>query len=100
MENNSNVVIGKEATMGLMNGISKATQAIRVTYGYRGMNASVENVFYPFVEVANDCQTIIQAIQVTDAVQKVGLNFLKELSDKQDATSGDGRKTAFLMAEE
>lgn len=95
----SNIYIGKEATEGLYKGIKKAVDSIRLTYGNMGCNAVIENVNYPYHEVANDAQTIIQAIQVTDPVEKRGLGFLKELMDKANASSGDGRKTTAIIAE-
>ena len=95
----SNIKTGKEATEGLYKGIKVAVDALRLTYGNKGVNAAVENVNYPYVEVANDAQTIVQAIQLTDPVEKRGLGFLKELMDKANASSGDGRKTTAIIAE-
>lgn len=100
MSNKSNVTIGSDATEGMMKGIKKATQAIRLTYGPKGQNAVIENAFYPYHQVANDAQTIIQAIEVEDPIEKRGLAFLKELSDKANKDSGDGRKTTCIIAEE
>lgn len=96
----SNVTIGKEALEGMMRGIKVATQAIRLSYGPKGVNATVEHEQYPYHVVANDAQTIIQAIQVDDPLEKQGLSFLKELSDKANKDSGDGRKTTCIIAEE
>lgn len=96
----SNVVTGKKAMKGMMKGISIATEAIRMSYGPSGCNAAVENEFYPFHMVANDAQTIIQAIQAEGKLEKRGLAFLKELSDKANKDSGDGRKTTCIIAEE
>lgn len=94
-----NVVMGKFAFDGMLRGIKTATEAIRLTYGPKGVNAVVENEFYPFHQVANDAQTIIQAIEVEDPIEKRGLAFLKELSDKANKDSGDGRKTTCIIAE-
>lgn len=96
----SNVVIGDEAVDRMIAGIKVATEAIRLSYGACGCNAAVENDFYPYVEVANDAQTLIQASFVEDLVGKIGLGFLKELSDKANKDSGDGRKTTCILAEE
>lgn len=95
----SNVVIGRDAQQGLLNGMTTAISAIRLSYGPKGANAAVENQFYPYSETANDAETIIQAIHVEDPVEKMGLNYLKELSSKADRDSGDGRKTTLLLAE-
>ena len=95
-----NIKIGKQAQKEMMKGIKVATDAIRLTYGPKGMNAVVENEMYPYHQVANDAQTIIQAIQIDDPIQKRGLGFLKELSDKAHKDSGDGRKTTCIIAQE
>lgn len=95
----NNTKIGKQAQDAMIRGIKVATTAIRPTYGHNGVNAVIEHTLYPYHEVANDAQTIIQAIHVTDKYEKQGLDFLKELSDKQNSTSGDGRKTTCIMAE-
>lgn len=99
-DSKSNVTIGDEAIAKMLKGISVATQAIRLTYGAAGSNAVIESDLYPYHQVANDAQTIIQAIHVTDPVEKRGLGFLKELSDKANKDSGDGRKTTCIIAEE
>lgn len=96
----NNITQGAEATDKLLNGIKTATQAIRLSYGPGGLNAIVENQLYPYHQVANDAQTIIQAIEVEDPVEKRGLGLLKELSDKAEKDSGDGRKTTSIIAEE
>lgn len=95
----TNIVIEDEATQGLLGGIKVATQAIRLSYGSAGCNAIVENILPPYHQTANDAQTIIQAIEVKDPIQKRGLALLKELSSKADKDSGDGRKTTCIIAE-
>jgi len=85
---------------GLMEGVSLCTDLIRPTYGGAGVNVIVESKLRPFHQVTNDCQTIIQAIEVKDnPSKKIGVNLIKELVDKQDKVSGNGRKTTLLMAE-
>jgi len=95
----NNVTQGTKAIQGMIDGIKLVTNAIRPTYGHNGINVVVEADRYPFHKVANDAQTIIQAIETENPVQNRGLGFLKELSDKQNATSGDGRKTTCIIAE-
>lgn len=95
----NNTTIGQQAQEEMIKGIKVATQAIRPTYGHNGINAVIEDIRYPYHQVANDAQTIIQAIKITDPIQNQGLSFLKELSDKQNSMSGDGRKTTCIIAE-
>lgn len=96
----NNVIINKEAVERMMAGIKVATVAIRPTYGAKGINATIESEFYPFHMVSNDAQTIVQATHVDGKGEKIGLGFLKELMDKQDKDSKDGRKTTCIIAEE
>ncbi len=96
----NNITLGAKATKGMMKGIKDATQAIRLTYGPKGENTVIENEFYPYHMVVNDAQSIIQAIHTSDPIEKQGLDFLKELSDKANKDSGDGRKTTCIIAEE
>lgn len=96
----SNVYIGEEATKRLIDGIKVATQAIRPTYGAKGRNAVIEHEFQPYHVIANDAQTIVQAIEVEGDVEKQGLSFVKELMEKANKDSGDGRKTTAIILEE
>lgn len=96
----NNVIIGSPSTKKLLEGIKTATDAIRLSYGAKGVNAIIEQEFYPYHIVANDCETILQSVQVANRYEKVGLDILKELSSKAHKDSGDGRKTTCIMGEE
>lgn len=98
--NTSNITGRSEANAGMMRGIKRASDLIRTTYGPKGLNISVESEFYPYHQVANDAQTIIQAVHCYDPIERRGINFLKELMDKANKDSGDGRKTTCIIAEE
>ncbi len=93
------MLVGGAATKKLLSGIKTATEAIRLSYGARGVNAIIENEFDPYHMVVNDCESILQSIQVEDRYEKVGLDLLKELSSKAHKDSGDGRKTTCILGE-
>lgn len=92
--------MGKECTIGIINGIKIVTDLIRPTYGGAGTNVIVGCDLFPGHQIANDCETIIQAIEFDDPAEKQGLNFLKELSSFTDKLSGDARKTTVILCEE
>lgn len=100
MSTENNILIKAPATRKLLNGLKTATSAIRLSYGAKGVNAIIEQEFYPYHMVANDCETILQSIQVKDRYEKIGLDLLKELSSKAHKDSGDGRKTTCIIGEE
>lgn len=87
-------------TNGFLKGIKLATDSIRPTYGPNGTNAVIECDEYPFNKIVNDAYTIIQAVKTNNREEKLGLNLFKELMDKQDNISGDGRKTTAIIADE
>ncbi len=94
----SNIIT--DPTFGMMNGIKKVTDLIRPTYGGNGSNAIIESRLRPGHMIANDAQTVIQAIKLTDPAEKRGLAFLQEICDRTDKMSGDGRKTTIILTEE
>lgn len=98
--NNSNIIQGDEAIQGMMRGVKVVTDLIRPTYGGGGVNVIVESNFNPGHMVANDAQTIVQSIRLKEPAEKRGLAFIKELCNKTDMDSGDGRKTTIILAEE
>jgi chaperonin GroEL len=98
--NTKNLTVGRQVLLGLINGVEQVAEAIRPTYGPKGSNAVIEREDYPYHEVCNDAQSIVQAIHLSNPLEKRGLAILKELSDKADKDSGDGRKTTILMAQE
>lgn len=95
----NNITLQSKAFDKLLSGMKVATQAIRLSYGPNGLNAVIEHDLPPYHQVANDCETIIQSIQVSDPVEKIGLDLLKELSSKANKDSADGRKTTLIIAE-
>ena len=95
MENNA-----IQGTEGIIKGIKLAVDVIRPTYGPYGVNAIIECDEYPYNKVVNDAFTIIKSINTQNRVEKLGLNLFKELMDKQDSISGDGRKTTAIIADE
>lgn len=82
-----------------LTGIEQVSEIIRKSYGPNGSNVSIEQPYYPYHILANDAQSIIQAVHIEDPVKRRGLNFLKELSDKATKDSGEGRKTTIIIAE-
>lgn len=95
-----NITLNPELQEKLLIGIEKVSAVIRQSYGPKGGNISVEQELYPYHSVVNDAQSIIQKIHLDDPVERRGLNFIKELSDKASKDSGEGRKTTIIIAEE
>lgn len=89
---------GKEARSGLMEGIRKGVDSISGAYGSMGSNSVLEEDLRPYHKVTNDGKMILDAIRLADPVENMGLNILREVADKSDRESGDGRKTSVILA--
>ncbi len=96
----SNILKEKEAIEGMMRGVETVTSLIRPTYGGAGSNVIIESKLRPFHMVANDAWTIIKDIKLDDPAERIGLEFVKELCERQDKLSGDSRKTTIILLSE
>jgi chaperonin GroEL len=95
-----NIIKTDKAIEGIMEGVEIATDLIRPTYGASGSNVIIESKLRPYHLIANDAWTIIKGIELDDPAQRIGLQFVKELCERQDKISGDSRKTTILLLSE
>lgn len=87
-----------DGSEGLMRGVDKAANAIAPSYGAAGTNVPIEVPVYPYFKMTNDCKTILDSIKYANPLERMGLNIEKEVADRSDKESGDGRKTAVLLS--
>ena len=97
LEKKDNFLQGKEARAKLVEGVKKGYNAIKGSYGSAGGNAIIRADVYPFFEATNDGKKILESIKLADSYEMIGLNGMKEVANKSDKESGDGRKTASLL---
>lgn len=97
MSDKNNITSKDEYLKGTISGIKQVVDLIRPTYGGCGSNIDVESKLYPYSQTTNDCQTIVQAVKVKGHAEKVAVDKIKELCDKQDKLLGNGRKTTLLI---
>lgn len=89
--------IANDARTRLANGVKKGVDVIAQSYGATGSNTSLEEELYPGHRTTNDGKAILQYIKLADPVENIGLNILKEVADKVDKESGDGRKSSIIL---
>lgn len=78
-------------------GIEKAASVVAKTIGAKGSNVALEHTLNPKHLLTNDGATIIQAIQLADPLEAIGLGFLKEAVDRSNNNSGDGSTTTSIL---
>lgn len=97
IEKKDNFLLGKPAVNKLVQGVQKGLDIIKGSYGSAGSNVIIRRDIYPFHESTNDGKKILEGIRLADPYEMIGLNTMKEVADKCDKESGDGRKTAAIL---
>lgn len=97
LKGEDNIYSEKKAITNLISGVRKGFDSIKPSYGSAGSNVIIEEQLYPYHRATNDGKDILDAIKLVDPVEMIGLNAQKEVADKSDKESGDGRKTAAIM---
>lgn len=93
-----NIFREKKDIKRLLIGIDKATTVIGMSYGPSGSNVLLGEDLYPFHSVTNDGKSIVDKIKLEDPIEQMGVDIMKELGDKAEKDSGDGRKTTMILA--
>lgn len=86
-----------DARKRLAKGIAKGVEIVSMSYGAAGSNTMVEEDLYPLYRTTNDGKMMLANMRLADPVENMGLNILKEVADKTDKESGDGRKSTVIL---
>lgn len=99
MSTENNLYTGKEAREGLMRGIDKTADAVKATLGAGGSNAVLQQYERPFHRITNDGVSVANSIYLSDPLENMGANIIKEIAGTSDKESGDGTTTATTIAQ-
>ncbi len=88
----------EEASGIISNGISKASQAVKVTLGPRGRNVVIEKSFGS-PTITKDGATVAREIELENPYENMGAQMIKEVASKTNDVAGDGTTTATIIAE-
>lgn len=91
--------IHENALRGMFNGIAQAAALVKPTMGAGGKNVVIEVEQPPYHIVTNDGATIIEHINLEDPVERIGLDFLKEVVARSNKNAGDGSSTTTVVVE-
>ena len=87
-----------EAREGLIAGVDKIADAVKVTLGPKGRNVILEQS-YGSPTITNDGVTIAREIELEDSLENMGAQLVKEVATKTNDVAGDGTTTATLLAQ-
>ena len=87
-----------EARDGLKKGVDALANAVKVTLGPKGRNVIISKSFGA-PHVTKDGVTVAKEIELSDALENMGAQMVKEVASKTNDLAGDGTTTATVLAQ-
>ncbi len=87
-----------EAREGLIAGIDKLADTVKITLGPKGRNVLLDREFGAPL-VTNDGVTIAKDIELEDPYENMGAQLVREVATKTNDAAGDGTTTATVLAQ-
>ena len=87
-----------DARAKLRKGIDQLTDAVRVTRGPKGRNVVIDKKFGS-PTITKDGVTVAKEIELSDPVENMGAQMVKEVATKTSDVAGDGTTTATILAQ-
>ncbi len=92
------VEFGSDARSSLKNGVDKLADAVKVTLGPKGRNVVIDKKFGA-PTVTKDGVTVAKEIELSDPVENMGAQMVREVASKTSDVAGDGTTTATVLAQ-
>jgi chaperonin GroEL len=87
-----------ESRNGLKNGVDKLANAVKVTLGPKGRNVVIGKKFGS-PAITKDGVTVAKEIELSDPLENMGAQLVKEVASKTATEAGDGTTTATVLAQ-
>jgi len=88
----------EEARQKMKQGADKLANAVKVTLGPKGRNVVLDKGFGA-PTITNDGVTIAKEVELSDKIENLGAEIVKEVAEKTNDLAGDGTTTAALLAQ-
>ncbi len=82
----------------LKRGVDALADAVKVTLGPKGRNVVIDKKFGPPM-VTKDGVTVAREIELSDPIENMGAQMVKEVASKTADIAGDGTTTATVLAQ-
>ena len=79
----------EEARQGMLEGLDKLANTVKVTLGPKGRNVVLDKKFGAPL-ITNDGVTIAKEIELEDPFENMGAQLIKEVATKTNDVAGDG----------
>jgi chaperonin GroEL len=92
------LLFNTEARTRLKKGVDHLAEAVKVTLGPKGRNVVIDKKFGS-PTVTKDGVTVAKEIELSDAIENMGAQMVKEVATKTSDLAGDGTTTATVLAQ-
>jgi chaperonin GroEL len=92
------LLFSTEARAKLKQGIDQLANAVAITLGPKGRNVVIDKKFGS-PTVTKDGVTVAKEIELSDPIENLGAQLLKEVATKTSDLAGDGTTTATVLAQ-
>lgn len=90
------IMYGENAVLKLREGLRKAYEAVKVTFGPSGKNVLVEKKFGS-PQVTKDALAVTKELEVKDPFVNMGIKYINEVCDRTNDKVGDGTALAAIL---
>ena len=87
-----------EARAALKRGVDQLAEAVKVTLGPKGRNVVIDKKFGA-PTITKDGVTVAKEIELSDPLENMGAQMVKEVATKTSDSAGDGTTTATVLAQ-
>src|SRR5471030_931210 len=87
-----------DARAALKRGVDQLAEAVKVTLGPRGRNVVIDKKFGA-PTITKDGVTVAKEIELSDPIENMGAQMVKEVATKTSDNAGDGTTTATVLAQ-
>jgi chaperonin GroEL len=95
---NKIILFNDEARKKLQCGVDKLANAVKVTMGAMGRNVIIDKGYGNPV-MTKDGVSVAKAIELTDEIENIGAQLIKQVASKTNDDTGDGTTTATVLAQ-
>src|SRR5437899_12229300 len=92
------LLFNTDARARLKKGVDALAEAVKVTLGPRGRNVVLDKKFGS-PTITKDGVTVAKEIELSDPVENMGAQMVKEVATKTSEVAGDGTTTATILAQ-
>jgi chaperonin GroEL len=87
-----------DARAGLKRGVDQLANAVKVTLGPKGRNVVIDKKFGA-PTITKDGVTVAKEVELSDPIENMGAQMVREVASKTSDVAGDGTTTATILAQ-